>query len=92
MTPTSIYKDKTNTTYSNLPFQGGNDLSHHPHQVLVFVRVVREPYRLPDRQDLFANEPGMSGRSVEPTSLGGAITLGFSDRDQIWLPVATEGN
>lgn len=69
-------------TYSNLPFQGGDDLSHHPHQVLVFVRVVCEPDSLPDRQDLFANEPGMSGRglSVEPTSFGGAIALGFSDR------------
>lgn len=68
-------------TYSNLPFQGRDDLSHHPHQVLVFVRVVCEPHSLPDRQDLFADEPGVlrRGLSTEPTPLSGVITLGFSD-------------
>lgn len=69
-------------TYSNLPFQGGDNLSHHPHQVLIFVRVVCEPHGFPDRQDLFADEPGMwrKGLTIESFSFGRAIALGFSDK------------
>lgn len=50
--------------YPDLPVQGRDDLAHHPHQVLVLVGVVCEPHGLPDRQDLFADEPGVSTRGL----------------------------
>lgn len=55
-------------TYPNLPFQGRDDLSHHPHQVLILVRVVCEPHSLADCQDLFADEPRMSSRGLSKES------------------------
>lgn len=63
--------------YPNLPFQGRDDLSHHPHQVLILVGVVREPHSLADRQDLLADEPGMSrrGLSAESALPGGSHHL-----------------
>lgn len=57
--------------YPDLPVQGRDDLAHHPHQVLVLVRVVCEPHGLPDRQDLFADEPGVSTRDLSSRPLAG---------------------
>lgn len=57
--------------YPDLPVQGRDDLAHHPHQVLVLVGVVCEPHGLPDRQDLFADEPGVSTKGSELAPLGG---------------------
>lgn len=91
-------KGKQTATYSYPPFQGRDDFSHHPHQVLILVRVVREPHSFSDRQDLFADEPGLSrkGLSAEPASLGGSGHLSFSDRvggsKNRCVPAATEGN
>lgn len=66
---------RRNPTYPNPPFQGGDDLSHHPHQVLVLVCVVREPHGLADGQDLPTDEPGMWGwgHSPELTSQGRGV-------------------
>lgn len=56
---TFAQRRKPTPTYPNLPFQGRDDLSHHAYQVLVFIRVVCEPHRLSNGQNLFADEPGM---------------------------------
>lgn len=56
---TFAQRKKPTAAYPNPPFQGGDDLSHHAYQVLVFIRVVCEPHSLSNRQNLFADEPGM---------------------------------
>ena len=60
----SIQEERRAAAYPDLPVQGRDDLAHHPHQVLVLVRVVCEPHGLPDRQDLFADEPGVPTRDL----------------------------
>ena len=67
---TSAQRKKPTPTYPNLPFQGGDDLPHHAHQVLIFVRVVREPHSLSDRQDLFADEPRTETQALRPELRG----------------------
>lgn len=65
-----VQRKKQTPTYSNLPFQSRDDLSHHPYQVLVLVCVVSEPHSLSDRQNLFADEPGMQRWGVSPELRG----------------------